>query len=487
MKKCIDSPFLLSALIASLGLILVGQATAGTFTTLHTFMDSAGADPFGGLILSGNTLYGTTEEGGSSGEGMVFALNTNGTGFTNLHGFTATKGQSSTNSDGAYPFGRLVLSGNTLYGTTPGGGSSGNGTVFKVNTDGTGFTNLHSFTASDANGNNSDGMLPFDADGLILSGSTLYGTTFGGGAHNSGTVFALNTNGTGFTNLHSFTNSDGANPYDGLVLSGNTLYGTTSGGGSSYVGTVFALNTDGTGFTNLHSFTNSDGANPLVGLIVSGSTLYGTTGGGGSSRSGTVFALNTNGTGFTVLYSFPAIYTNSSGDHTNSGGAGLSARLTLSGSTLYGPAFLGGTNGSGTVFALNTNGTGFTVLYSFPAAYTNSSGDSTNSGGAFPRGGLILSGSTLYGEAGGGNSGEGTVYSLSMASVIPPQLTLIPSGASVILTWPTNSAGFTLKFTTNLVSPAVWTTASPAPTVVNTNNVVTNTVSATQQFFRLSQ
>ena len=54
--------------------------------------------------------------------------------------------RSDTNSDGAYPHAGLILSGNTLYGTAYGGGSSGNGTVFAVNTDGTGFTNLYSFT-----------------------------------------------------------------------------------------------------------------------------------------------------------------------------------------------------------------------------------------------------------------------------------------------------------------------------------------------------
>ena len=86
--------------------------------------------------------------GGSSGNGTVFAVNTDGTGFTNLHSFTAKSGLASTNSDGAYPSAGLILSGNTLYGTANGGGSSGNGTVFAVNTDGTGFTNLHSFTAS---------------------------------------------------------------------------------------------------------------------------------------------------------------------------------------------------------------------------------------------------------------------------------------------------------------------------------------------------
>ncbi|MCX6927872.1 MAG: hypothetical protein NT154_32390, partial [Verrucomicrobia bacterium] len=62
-----------------------------------------------------------------------------------------------------------------------------------------------------------------------------------------------------------------------------------------------------------------------------------------------------------------------------------------------------------------------------------------------------------------------------------------PSGANVILTWPINATGFTLQFTTNLGSLAVWTTNSPTPVVVNGQNAVTNPISGTQKFFRLSQ
>jgi uncharacterized repeat protein (TIGR03803 family) len=103
---------------------------------------------------------------------------------------------------------------------------------------------------------------------------------------------------------------------------------------------------------------------------------------------------------------------------------------------------------------------------------------------------LTLSGNTLYGTAnGGGSSGDGTVFSLSFP---PPQLTIIPSGSTMILTWPTNYAGFSysgyaLQSTTNLVSPAVWATNSSAPVVINGQNTVTNPFSGTQQFFRLSQ
>src|SRR5206468_2874221 len=131
--------------------------------------------------------------------------------------------------------------------------------------------------------------------GLVLSGSTLYGTTSGGGGSGYGTVFKINTNGTGFTNVHNFIYSDGAYPLAGLILSGNILYGTAYGGGNSGNGVVFKVSTDGTGFTNLYSFTgpsppnNDGGANPAAGLNLSGNTLYGTTVGGGSAGNGTVF------------------------------------------------------------------------------------------------------------------------------------------------------------------------------------------------------
>ena len=325
-----------------------------------------------------------------------------------------------TNSDGANPQAGLILSGGTLYGTALYGGTNGNGTVFALNTNGSNFTTLHTFTADPASYyTNSDGANP--EGGLVLSGNTLFGTASDGGAGENGTVFAINTNGTGFTSLYSFTagfsdKSDGANPFAGLVLSGNTLYGTTHSGGTHVGGTVFAVTTDGTVFTNLYSFTGgSDGDNPYAGLIVAGNTLFGTAGNGGNSFAGTLFAVTTNGMGFTTLHTF-----------------------------------------------------------------TNSpDGDS-------PHAVLILSGNTLYGTtSGGGTNGNGMVFSLSLPT---PPLTIIVSGTNAIVTWPTNVLVFTLQSTTSLVPPTVWTTVSPPPyAVIGTNNVVTNTISGTQQqFYRLS-
>jgi uncharacterized repeat protein (TIGR03803 family) len=499
MKTHIRNLSLLPVLIAGLGLILAGQVAAQTFTTLYSFSNSAsdGVSP-NAVILSGNTLYGTAQDGGSGGVGTVFKLNTDGTGFTILHNFAWSP------TDGAMPAAGLILSGNTLYGTAQYGGiagskNDGSGTVFKINTDGMGFTNVHRFAEPsgsggiEGNGINSDGAYP--AAGLILSGNILYGTTPFCGTNGSGTVFAVNTNGTGFTTLYSFTatvggvaaagtygtNSDGASP-NAVILSGNTLYGTAQNGGSGGSGTVFKLNTDGTGFTNLHSFTaldpyyntNSDGAGPNA-VILLGNTLYGTALGGGLYDDGTVFAINTDGSGFSNLHILNGNYGGNYGFNPAFNPDGL----LLSGNTLYGTA-RGGTNGNGTLFAVNTNGTGFTNMYNFTGG----------SDGGLPTAGLILSGNTLYGttQAGGGTNAAGTVFSLTLGSASPPRpkLTTIHSGAKVILAWPTNSTGFSLQSTTNLL-PAAWSTVSPAPVVVNTNNVVTNTISGTQRFYRLSQ
>jgi uncharacterized repeat protein (TIGR03803 family) len=285
------------------------------FTVLHSFKGSDGVLPMAGLVLSDNTLYGTTQRGGHN-EGLVFKVNADGTGFAPLHTFTALGGRNYTNSDGAFPQTELVLLGKTLYGTAWCGGGAGHGTVFKVNTDGTGFAVLHGFAAGSWKNNsghlsNSDGA--YLESGLVLLGNTLYGTASEGGANGRGTIFKVSTDGAGFALLHTFmaigfvypqiTNSDGGHP-GGLVLSGNTLYGTTSEGGTSGRGTMFEVNTDGTGFATLPVFTNSDMTGSVAGFVRSGNAFYETVPFGGKGGGGFAFKVNTNGTGFIVMQSF---------------------------------------------------------------------------------------------------------------------------------------------------------------------------------------
>jgi uncharacterized repeat protein (TIGR03803 family) len=385
-----------------------------TFSVLHEFCaTNAGCNPQGGLVQGADgALYGTTCFGGNFNFGTVFKLGTNGSDYTVLHHFTG--------ADGATPQSALVVSGATLYGTSPYTSNHLGGTIFKLNTDGTGFTVLQDFTGR--------GDAP--TGGLLLEGTTLYGTTqFGGvaGQMGHGTVFKLTTEGNVYSVLWKFSGTDGASPVAPLLLSGTTLYGTTIEGGAvsgySY-GTVFKLNTDGSGFVCLKSFLETNGIGPNGSLALLGDTLYGTTyfGGdllGGASGRGTVFKLHTDGTGFALLKTL-----------SDAEGALLYSGLTPVGNVLYGAArstlFDGFPQGPGFVFSMHTNGTGFKVVKPF-----------TYRDGANPCGGLLLSGTTLYGTtAAGGASSNGVVFALSLASpalLAAPRTQTAERGSTVAL------------------------------------------------------
>jgi uncharacterized repeat protein (TIGR03803 family) len=394
-------------------LALPAVGPAQTYTVLKSFTGSDGGWPSAGLVVAGSTLYGTTWWGGNStvferGLGVVFELNTDGSGYTVLKAFNG--------SDGDEPGAGLVLAGSTLYGTAADGGSPLGGVVFKVNTDGTGYAVLKNFSGS-------DGMSP--VGGLVLSGSTLYGTTEYGGSSDYGVVFRLNTDGSGYAVLKSFTGSDGEHPVAGLVLSGSTLYGTTAYGGSSYsptddgYGVVFKVNTDGSGYAVLKSFSGSDGRTPFAGLVLAGRTLYGTTEYGGSPYNppnnygnGVVFKVNTDGTDYTVLKSFSG----------SDGANPVTADLRLSGATLYGTTAYGGSSGSGVIFKVNTDGTDYTVLKSFGG-----------SDGMTPFAGLVFAGGTLYGTTFyGGSLGKGVVFCLAFLSITGSPLTQTAEAGSTV-------------------------------------------------------
>ena len=119
---------------------------------------------------------------------------------------------------------------------TDSGGASWVGTVFKVNTDGTGFALVRSFAGGVA-----DGQYPYGS--LVVSGSTLYGMTYRGGASDCGNPCSRSTLCAGYALVRSFAGgvADGEFPYGSLVVSGSTLYGMTYSGGASNRGTVFKM------------------------------------------------------------------------------------------------------------------------------------------------------------------------------------------------------------------------------------------------------
>ena len=337
--------------------ILPTFTQAATVKVLYNFTTSTGANPTTGLLLSGNLLYGGTLNGGSSSDGAVFKIPTNNAaGYSDFFNFGGGNG-------GANPTGGpLVLTNGLLYGTTENGGTNSRGMVYQVSASGANFKDLYSFSAENSNGYNQDGANPMA--GVLLSGKTLYGTTSAGGAgaYPYGTIFRVNLDGTGFTNLYNFNGPDGKTPQGSLILSGNTLYGATAFGGTdpSGWGTLFKINTDGSGFDSFYSFNSGSGNAPNGGLVLSGNTLYGTTSNGGPGTGGAVFRVNTDGTDFTNLYSFTQ---DNSGNAPN--GTEPSEGLVLSGNTLYGTTSNGGSSHFGVLFAINTDGSGFTNLFNF--------------------------------------------------------------------------------------------------------------------------
>jgi uncharacterized repeat protein (TIGR03803 family) len=470
-----------AGLRVGLWLALLCQAVGQTPTILHRFGGKDGSYPKAGLVQSGGVLYGTTYGGGLFTEGTVFRLNTDGSGFTNLYQF-----EPNYNSDsGGQPVAGLVLSGDTLYGTTLNGGSNNAdaGTIFALTINGEDFKVVHSFSPTAADPFiNAGGETP--EAGLVMSGNTLFGTTFRGGSGGNGVIFRVNTDGSDFAVIHNFTattndpdlsadtNGDGAGPHGRLVLSGGVLFGTTTGGGGAGNGTVFSLATNGDNFTVLHSFTafsdsgrtNQDGASPQAGLVLSAGTVYGTTANGGSGRYGTVFSVGTNGDDFTTLHSF------SGGDGYSPAGA-----LVLFGGALFGTTIDFGGGEYGTVFRIGTNGTGFATIHPF-------GGDSD---GDDPEAGLVLSDNALFGTTRAGGATLGTVFSLVLPSA-GPQLNLVVSDGQLTLSWPASAGGFVLQTNGDLTT-ANWNVYGGTITTNGGTENVTVTPQEGNLFFRLGK
>ena len=338
--------------------LLAAAAQAQTYSVLYKFQGNPdGANPSAGVIQDAiGNLYGTTNAGGASNAGTIFKLSK--TGETVLYSF-CPGGYPCT--DGANPNGLIEDPVGNLYGAASSGGtgcSGGCGVVFKLDTTGA-YTVLYNF-AGGTDGRGPTGGLIQDANG------NFYGTTMlggGSGCRNGfgcGTVFKLDANGKESV-LYSFTGfgrqPDGQYPYAGVIrdASGN-LYGTTFGGGVYNRGTVFKLSNTGVE-TVLHSFTaGTDGRGPVAGLAQDATgNLCGTTLRGGPYGDGAVFKVSKAGKE-TVLHRF----TGKADGGAPYGGVIRDAQGNLYGTTSGG----GGSSGAGTVFKLSKTGK-LTVLRSF--------------------------------------------------------------------------------------------------------------------------
>jgi uncharacterized repeat protein (TIGR03803 family) len=310
-------------------------------------------------------------------------------------------------TDGFEPYAGLVqTTSGLLYGTTYGGGANNGGSVFKISPTGT-LTTIYSFCTQ---GGCPDGLGP--RTGLVQATSgNIYGTTNNGGTSDLGTVFKI-TSGGSLKTLYSFCSlsncADGAYPQGIVQATDGNLYGTTGqGGGASSDGTIFKITPGGT-LTTLHSFDGTDGALPQAGLIqATDGNFYGTTSSGGTNGGGTVFKITPSGT-LTTLYNFC-----SQSDCTD-GEAPYAALVQGLDGNFYGTALGGGVvrSNAGTVFKITPSGA-LTTLYAFCAGALCTDGES-------PEAGLIqATDGNFYGVTynGGGEFG-GTIFSITASGAL---------------------------------------------------------------------
>lgn len=292
-------------------------------------------------------------------------------------------------TNGKIPYGDLISDGIFLYGLTTYGGTNDFGTIFKIKPDGTGYVDLHNFSNT-PDGNASRASLFFD-------GNFLYGMTYSGGANAVGTIFKIKPDGTSYSKLLDFSDTlTGSRPLGSLISDGIFLYGTTLQGGANNVGTIFKIKLDGTGFVKLLNFSNSTtGGGPAGSLIFDGTFLYGTTQYGGLNSAGTIFKIKPDGTGYFKILDFNSILN----------GKASSCSLITDGTFLYGTALLGGVNNFGTIFKIKPDGTGFYKLLDFNGI--------TN--GKSPNGSLISDGTFLYGTTvNGGTNSLGVIFKIML-------------------------------------------------------------------------
>jgi uncharacterized repeat protein (TIGR03803 family) len=399
------------------------------FAILHAFSDTDTASvPFGSVIHHDGWLYGTTAfttsgtgnvpASGGVGGGAVYALRPDGSDFRIVKAFSSVQ-------DGQNPFQGLTVSGTSLVGVTRNGGQHGSGALFTVGFDGSGFTVRHHFTGG------AGGAYPYSAP--ILSGGSLYGLTFLGGAAASGVIYGYDLATSAYSVVHDFA-AIGGKPFGTLTQVGQWLYGMVSDHRSTTDhGAIFRYRPADDTYEVVHAFQGGQqGGYPYDSLTWDGgSYLYGTTLGyfpftGETvplADEGVIFRFNVDTNQYEVIHDFSL----SIGD----GAKPNSAMLVAPDGSLYGIAhgteIWGGPGYEyGTLYRLDPDGSNFEVLHTFDSM---ANGDT-------PMRSLVLLDDALYGTTAfggiGAGEGNGTVWTYAVPE--PSGLTHIAfAGVAVII------------------------------------------------------
>ena len=399
---------------ALLAAALPGAARASQLTTLYQFTGGTdGATPYKGPTIDATgTLYGVAYDGANAcpdsysfaGVGCGTTWKLAGGTLTPLLTFLGS-------SNGATPFGNLIVVGSKLYGTTYAGGAPDQGTVFEVTTGGTGYRRLHTFVGTD--GAQPDSTIRADSAGNGYSVAPYGGPAFAGSGTGFGVLYEISHTGT-FIPLHDFSGgTDGGTPGRIYLYGNGNIFGAAAIGGActgsgvpaAGCGVVYEYTIVSGQFQVLYTFTGgSDGYGPGLAGIDSAGNLIGYTDLSGADGYGSLFKL-TKGTGG---YTYSNLW-NFTGGADGAYPEAPPALLSGSGDRMIGTTFEGpvnGTNvGAGTLWEY-ANGR-VTNLYTF----------SGGSDGGYPQGTPVLDSSgniydtTSYGGIAPCNTAGGTLIS----------------------------------------------------------------------------
>lgn len=366
--------FMARLLLCLVIFMLITGISKAQYKKIASIIDSVGLYPQDGLVNSGDTLFGTLQQGaklnGYSQPGALYRVKTDGSAFKSLYNFRDT--------NGVYPCGGLYLKGNTLFGATRQGGRYFKGNLFSIQTDGTHFKTIFNF-------HDSLGVTPDTPS--FLSGDTIFGTTGWGGKYNQGVLYRIETNGSHYKKLRDFSV-----PPKSVVLYKNYLYGITCDVLHG-LGSIYRIKTNGTGFEILRNYSSVTIPVPSTPLVLIDSTFYGAACAGNSYSA--FYKIKPDGSGYEVFYN--SVYF---------------SPIIPSNPLIYWNGYLIGESryGDGVYFKLSLDGKVAEVFYRFNVR----DGDS-------PTGSLLLYNNCLYGTTsmGGGLNCYGTVYRYNLISTVP--------------------------------------------------------------------
>ena len=306
------------------------------FASLHSFAGPDGRLPSSSLTALGTRLFGAANGGGDNGTGVVFRYDTIGGQYVELHHFEPYPP-----SDGLSAS-QLTSVGSTLYATTPYGGISDGGTLISIDAEGGGFKKHLDFSVASGIGNQPNGP-------LAHVGTSLYGVTRNIEGQVRGSIFKWDMRDGELTTVHTF-GGRGNSPVGSFVQVGSLLYGASYTGGQFGSGYLYTFDPSSGHVENIFSLQNEPWISYLNGnLLLAGSSIYGTAG-----FNGALYRLDVTTHEVTILHRF-----------TGMDGKEPSGSMVFHESSIYGTTWSGGEFGKGTIFQFDTQTSVLTTLHHF--------------------------------------------------------------------------------------------------------------------------